>query len=120
MTVLFQGDTYDYWKKAKEDDTYIAKKEEFTQKTLKLLEDYLPEIKDNIAVTDLATPITYERYCGCYRGGYMGIWHAKSMPPRVPAKSSTIRGLHFAGMRTFMSGGLPVAVQSGYKAAKSI
>ena len=120
LTVLFQGDTYDYWKKAKEDDTYIAKKEEFTQKTLKLLEDYLPEIKDNIAVTDLATPITYERYCGCYRGGYMGIWHAKSMPPRVPAKSSTIRGLHFAGMRTFMSGGLPVAVQSGYKAAKSI
>lgn len=120
LTVLFQGDTYDYWKKAKEDDTYVAKKKTFIQKATQLLENYLPEIVGNIAVTDLATPITYERYCGCYRGGYMGIWHAKTLPPRVPAKSSTIRGLHFAGMRTFMSGGLPIAVQSGYYAAKSI
>ena len=120
LTVLFQGDTYDYWKNAKDKNTYKTLKEEFTQRAIQLLEEYLPEIKGNIAVTDLATPITYERYCSCYRGGYMSIWHAKTMPPRVPAKSSTIRGLHFAGMRTFMSGGLPIAVQSGYKAAKTI
>lgn len=120
LTVLFQGDTYDYWKKAKEDSSYLKKKEEFTQETLRLLEEYLPEIEKRIEVTDLATPITYERYCGCYRGGYMGIWHAKTLPPHVPAKSKNIHGLHFAGMRTFMSGGLPIAVQSGYKAAKSI
>lgn len=87
---------------------------------LRLLESYLPEITENVAVTDLATPITYERYCGCYRGGYMGMWYPKQQPYHAPVKSSTVRGLRFAGMRTFMSGGMPVSVQSGYKAAKSL
>lgn len=120
LTVLFQGDTYDYWKQAREDGSYLQKKQEFTEKVLQLLAVYLPEIEGLIAVTDLATPITYERYCNCYRGGYMSIWRKKQNPFRVPVKSSSISGLRFAGMRTFMSGGLPVSVQSGYKAAMSL
>ena len=120
LTVLFQGDTYDYWKQAKEDGTYMAKKQEFTLKAQELLAIYLPEIEGHVVVTDLATPITYERYCNCFRGGYMSIWHAKQNPYHVPVKSRSVRGLRFAGMRTIMSGGLPIAVQSGYKAARSL
>ena len=120
LTVLFQGDTYDYWKTAKDNGTYQTQKQAFTEEVIQLLSSYLPEIDGYIAVTDLATPITYERYCGCYRGGYMSIWHAKKMAPRVPIKSKSIRGLRFAGMRTSMSGGLPISVQSGFKAAKSL
>lgn len=120
LTVLFQGDTYDYWKAAKDDGSYLAKKQEFTQEAQHLLALYLPEIEGYVSVTDLATPITYERYCNCFRGGYMSIWHAKQNPFHVPVKSSKVRGLRFAGMRTFMSGGLPVSVESGYKAAKSL
>lgn len=120
LTVLFQGDTYDYWKMAKDDGSYLTKKQEFIQKAQRLLAAYIPEIDGNIVVTDLATPITYERYCSCYRGGYMSIWHAKQSPFNVPTKSKSVRGLRFAGMRTLMSGGLPVSVQSGYKAAKSL
>ena len=120
LTVLFQGDTYDYWKAAKADGTYQQKKREFIEKTEQMLSEYLPEIAGNVVVTDLATPMTYERYCGCYRGGYMGVWNARRSPFHVPVKSSSVRGLRFAGMRTFMSGGLPVSVQSGYKAAQSL
>ena len=120
LTVLFQGDTYDYWKKAKDDGTYLTKKQEFIQEAQRLLISYLSEIKGYVIVTDLATPITYERYCSCYRGGYMSIWHPKQSPFNVPTKSKSVRGLRFAGMRTLMSGGLPVSVQSGYKAAKSL
>lgn len=120
LTVLFQGDTYDYWNAAKNDGTYSAKKQAFMQEAQQILSAYLPEIDGNIVIADLATPITYERYCNCYRGGYMSIWHAKQNPFHVPAKSRTIRGLHFAGMRTFMSGGLPVSLESGYKAARSL
>ena len=120
LTVLFQGDTYDYWKQAKLDDTYRRKKLDFTREALQLLETYLPEIEESVVVTDLATPITYERYCGCYRGGYMGIWYARQSPFHVPVKSKSIRGLRFAGMRTLMSGGMPVSVESGFKAARSL
>lgn len=120
LTVLFQGDTYDYWKMAKDDGSYLKKKQEFIQNAQRLLTDYFPEIDEHVAVTDLATPITYERYCNCYRGGYMSIWHARQSPFNVPTKSKSVRGLRFAGMRTLMSGGLPISVQSGYKAAKSL
>ena len=120
LTVLFQGDTYDYWKRAKDAGTYQAEKEHFTQEVQRLLTAYLPEIEGQVVVTDLATPITYERYCGCYRGGYMSIWRKGRSPYNVPIKSKSVRGLRFAGMRTFMSGGLPVSVQSGYKAAQSL
>lgn len=120
LTVLFQGDTYDFWRAAKDDGTYETKKQEFAQEALQLLEAYLPEIEESVVVTDLATPITYERYCNCYRGGYMSIWHPKQNPFHVPVKSSTVRGLRFAGMRTFMSGGLPISLESGYKVAKSL
>lgn len=120
LTVLFQGDTYDYWKKAKDDGSYLTKKQEFVQEAQKLLTAYLTEIDGCVVATDLATPVTYERYCNCYRGGYMSIWHAKQSPFNVPIKSKSVQGLRFAGMRTLMSGGLPVSVQSGYKAAKSL
>ena len=120
LTILFQGNTYDYWKAAMDDDSYVETKKAFVEKAVQLLTEYLPEIEGQIAVTDLATPITYERYCGCYEGGYMGIWRANQNPFHVPVKSKTVHGLRFAGMRTFMSGGLPVSVQSGYKAAKSL
>ena len=120
LTVLFQGDTYDYWNAAKDDGTYLAKKQDFVQSALRLLETYLPEIEGCVAVTDLATPVTYERYCNCFRGGYMSVWRAKQNPFNVPAKSKSVKGLRFAGMRTFMSGGLPVSVESGFKAAKSL
>lgn len=120
LTVLFQGDTYDYWRKAKDDGTYQAEKQQFIQEAQRLLTAYLPEIEGSVAVTDLATPITYERYCSCYRGGYMSIWHAKQSPFNVPTRSKSVRGLRFAGMRTLMTGGLPISVQSGYKAAMSL
>ncbi len=120
LTILFPGDSYDYWKAAKADGSYAGKKRDFTEKVLRLLAEYLPETKGYVAVMDLATPVTYERYCGCYRGGYMSLWRAGQSPFHVPAASRSVRGLHFAGMRTLMSGGLPVSVQSGYKAAKSL
>ena len=120
LTVLFQGDTYDYWRKAKDDGTYQEEKQKFTLAAQQLLTAYLPEIEGYVVVTDLATPITYERYCGCYRGGYMNIWYAKQSPFNVPVKSKSVRGLRFAGTRTLMTGGLPISVQSGYNAAKSL
>lgn len=120
LTILFMGDTYDYWKQAQSEGSYSARKQEFVQKAKRLLTSHLPEIEGCVVVEDLATPVTYERYCNCHRGGYMGIWREKQNPFHVPVKSQSVRGLFFCGMRTRMSGGMPIAVQSGYKAAMSL
>lgn len=120
ITVILFGDSYDYWKKAKEDGSYREKKQQVTSLILSELERHLPEIKGKVKVTDLATPLTYERYCLTHRGAWMSMWHKGERPMSVPKTTRSIKGLHFAGFRTHLSGGLPVALNSGFKAASGV
>lgn len=119
LTMLFQGDSYDFWKEAKRNGTYREEKARVTEEIKAALVRLIPECEGKIEVTDLATPLTYERYCGNHRGGYMTVWRARTMPPMIPTKCS-IKGLIFAGQRTFMNGGLPIAAQSGKRAARAL
>lgn len=118
LTCLLLGDSYAYWKKAKEDGTYKQKKQELAETVIALLEDYMPELKDAVEVIDVATPLTYERYCNSYEGSWMSVWLPGRRAINVPIKSLSVRNLYFAGQRTMMPGGLPIAVASGRKAVQ--
>ena len=118
ITCLLHGPTYAYWKAAKEDGSYEAKKNMVMERFLQVLGDVIPEIRDAVAVTDMATPLTYERYCGTFEGSYMTDW-----PPFSPLYHAPIRyrkGLYFTGQRTAYSGGLPPAAQSGRTTAQTV
>lgn len=117
MTVILMGDCYDYWRAARSDGSYYEKKKFVTEKLVAELERHLPEIAGKIKLTDLATPLTYERYCGTERGAWMGVWPKGESPLRLPGECRSVKGLHFAGFRTQMAGGLPIAMSSGLLAA---
>ena len=116
LTGLFPGYSYDWWKAAKEDGTYEAKKEAVARRFIGILEEQIPETKGKIAVVDVATPLTYQRYCDTYERSYMSEW----MPFTLTTNASNRyrRGLYFAGQRTAYSGGLPPAVISGRLAVR--
>lgn len=118
LTCLLLGDSYHYWKTAKEDGTYKQKKQELVEEFIRQLEKFIPEIKDNIEVTDVATPMTYERYCNSFEGSWMSVWEPGASSFTFPSKSTTVKGLYFAGQRTMMPGGLPITVNSGRKAVQ--
>ncbi len=118
LTCLLLGDSYAYWKKAKEDGSYRQKKQKLAEDIIDALEKYVPEIKGAVEVTDVATPLTYERYCNTYEGGWMSVWRPGGRAVNFPIKSPSVRNLYFAGQRTIMPGGLPIAVVSGRKAAQ--
>lgn len=120
LTCLLLGDSYKWWKTAKTNGTYKQKKEELADTFVQMLENHIPEIKDNVEVTDVATPLTYERYCSSHEGSWMSVWGPGDASFSFPCKSKTIYGLYFAGQRMMMPGGLPVAVTSGRKAAQYI
>ena len=120
LTVILFGDSYDFWKSARELGHYKDAKEKVADFVIKVLENELPQLKDKIKVIDLATPLTYERYCGNFRGAWMSMWPKGVLPVSVPATCRSIKGLHFAGFRTQLSGGLPVALNSGYKSASAV
>ena len=118
LTVLLDGDTYGYWRDAKARDTYYEKKDEAVARVLETLYGLFPSIKGKVAVTDMATPLTVERYCGTYEGSYMSEWHPGTLTANAPNRYR--KGLYFAGQRTAYSGGLPPAVVSGRLAARAL
>lgn len=118
VTCLLHGPTYAYWRAAKEDGTYEAKKQEVMTRFLEAIGEVIPEIKEAVAVTDMATPLTYERYCGTFEGSYMTDWPPFSRLFHAPFRYR--KGLYFTGQRTAYSGGLPPAAQSGRTTAQAV
>lgn len=120
ITCLLLGNSYNYWKEAKNNGSYADKKRELSEKFISELEKFIPEIKNNVEVTDVATPLTYERYCKSFEGSWMSVWEPGGMMHNYPNKSKSIEGLYFAGERTGMPGGLPIAMNSGRLAAQHL
>lgn len=118
VTCLLIGPSYSYWKAAKADGSYRQKKQAIIERFIAQLTDFIPTIKDAVEVSDMATPLTYERYCGSAEGSWMSVWEAGGKAFEFPAKCKSIDRLYFAGQRMMMPGGLPIAVYSGRKTAQ--
>ena len=80
-----------------------------------------PEVAGKIEVTDVVTPITYERYCNAWRGAWM-TWtnRQKGVPQYFPGTLPSLGNFILAGMWTLPPGGLPGAGASGRFAAHRI
>ena len=64
---------YDYWDSLGYGTlAYIAEKEKVLEICLGQLEKFLPGIRSQIEVSDVATPLTFNRYTGNYKGSSMG------------------------------------------------
>lgn len=116
LSALLPGNTYAYWKAAREDGTYYNKKQEVVDKVLEVLYTLAPETRGKVVVTDMATPLTMERYCATFEGSYMTDWPAHTLLSNAPYRYR--KGLYFCGQRTSFSGGLPPALLSGRQVAR--
>jgi phytoene dehydrogenase-like protein len=118
ITSIIVGDSYDFWKSCKENGTYQAEKEKMTASLIEILEEKYPKISGRVAVWDVATPLTYERYIHSYKGSWMSLMGKGSAPDRYPSKPEGIRNLYFASQRLMSPGGLPAAAVSGRRAVQ--
>lgn len=113
VTIFFEAD-YDWWKAKKENpEQYEYEKNRIAQEVVQAFNDKFPESKDKIKKIDVATPVTYERYCNAYRGAWM------SWAPTPGAKIRFISGIlpglknfYLTGQWTMPPGGLPTAVMT--------
>jgi phytoene dehydrogenase-like protein len=120
LTTSITGDTYDFWKKAKEEGKYEDEKRKLADTIHRIICRKIPQAKDNIEVIDIATPLTFERYTGAYHGSWMCVTGLGKKMRTYPGSIKNVNGLYFAGHRLMMPGGLPVAILSGRKAAQMI
>lgn len=120
LTGILLDESYSWWLDAKKRGTYKAEKDALMERFLEAVERCIPEIKGHVVATDVATPLTYERYTGSYHGSWMSVWMPGEKPFSFPVAARTVGGLYFASERTIIPGGLPLTVYAARKAAQTI
>lgn len=123
IRVNIMGNDYDYWKNLKDhnEKQYYIEKNDIAKEIIKRVEKLYPETKGNFEVYDVNTPVTYERYCGAYKGA----WMAFDMLPKVKnlrhnGRIKGISNLYVAGQWVMSPGGLPAACVAGKWAIQRI
>jgi len=116
---------YEYWKKLAEDKaSYDQKKEEIAGIIVELLGQRFPGISSQVEMINIATPMTFERYTGNWKGSFEG-WlitpdnaHVmmKPMPQTLPGLSK----FYMCGQWVEPGGGLPTGVMSARRLVKCI
>ena len=72
ITLMLDSD-YEYWKRLAQNRTaYLHKKEEIGSIIMELLDQRFPGISSQVEVIDVATPLTFERYTGNWKGSFEG------------------------------------------------
>jgi phytoene dehydrogenase-like protein len=114
LKVQFNTD-YDYWTKLRQEpERYREEKERIADQVVSLLDRRFPGLAANVEMRDVATPVTWERYTGNWRGSYEG-WLPtpgsllKSMRKTLPG----LQSFYMAGQWVEPGGGMPAAAMSG-------
>ena len=124
LTIMLTTD-YDYWKKLAGDKAaYNRKKEEIAIKIIELLEQRFPGFSTQVEMTDVSTPMTFERYTGNWKGSFEG-WlitpdNAQVLMKPMSQKLPGLDNFYMCGQWVEPGGGLPTGVMSGRRLIKSI
>jgi phytoene dehydrogenase-like protein len=106
---------FDYWKNLREQDRqrYRAEKQQVADQVIARLDRRYPGLADQVEMTDVATPATFERYTGNWRASYMGWLYTPEMT--MAQLDKTLPGLdNFYMVGQWVGGSsLPMAATSG-------
>lgn len=106
-----------YWEKLKGDPAaYKAEKERTAEACIGALEKRFLGIRAKVEMVDVATPLTYERFTGNWKGTHMTWQPSEEFQRRHPFIPKTVPGLdgfYLASMWTNAPGGLSGAAEVG-------
>ena len=118
--ILQNAGQYDYWDRLRKDRTAYEKEKGRIAEELKLrVEKQFPELKGKLILLGTYSPVTFNRWCNAYKGGYMSFNALKGFKSKyVKSTVSGISNLYLASQWTQNGGGLPIAAASGKFAAE--
>ncbi len=115
LKTIFMSD-YGYWKKLQQDPLqYAVEKDRIAEQFIALLDERWPGLAAQVEMRDVATPMTWERYTGNWKGSMEG-WMVteKTLPPfRMSRTLPGLRNFYMAGQWVEPGGGVPPAAMSG-------
>ena len=124
VTVSFYTTEREFWIDSRKNDRpkYRAAKTEFTNKIIDLLDKRLGGIKDKIEMIDVATPATFQRYTGNWKGSTQGWLPGKNLLAKSPVNFYLpgLKNFYYSSHWNQPGGGLPIAIKTGRDVAKEI
>lgn len=119
VVACFYEADYDYWKELHTDkERYNEEKKKLEEDAVAAVIGRFPEADGKIEVTDVVTPVTYEKYCNAWRGAWMTwVKNEEGVPRYYPGILPGLENFIMAGMWTLPPGGLPGAGAAGRFAA---
>jgi phytoene dehydrogenase-like protein len=106
---------WEYWDELyKDPERYKAEKERLANELLAILDKRFPGLSEQVEMTDVATPMTWVRYTGNWKGSYEG-WMEISLGffAHMDKTLPGLDGFYMVGQWVEPGGGLPPAAMSG-------
>jgi phytoene dehydrogenase-like protein len=115
LEILMEAN-YGWWSRLRDEPrAYRREKRRALETVLLALERVLPDIRERLEMSDVATPLTFERYTGSWHGTYMTWIQDADSQKRFRVIRKTLPGLedfYLCGMWIMAPGGVPAAVKS--------
>lgn len=113
----------EYWRSLREKDKekYKKEKENIAEDIISILDNRIGGLKSNIEMVDVATPATYIRYTGNWRGSVQG-WSNENIFKANPFKKELpgLKNFFMIGQWVEPGGGVPYVFKSGRDLAQII
>ncbi len=113
---------YEYWgSRQGNKEHYREKKAQLAEKLTRAAVKRFPSIKGRIEVTDVVTPLTFNRYTDVWKGAYMA-WVVPPSSGRfsIPRKLPDLENFYLAGQWISPPAGLPGSMLTGRHAIQVI
>ncbi len=123
--VVMLPSNYEYWKALAQDRAaYNEKKDQVARTVVELMEQRFPGISRQVEMVDVATPLTFERYTGNWKGSFEG-WlitpeSSDSFFKRMPQTLPGLQNFYLCGQWVEPGGGLPTGVTSGRRLVQAL
>jgi phytoene dehydrogenase-like protein len=114
----------DYWIDLRKNDraAYNQAKGDFAAAMVDMLDEKIGGVKDCIEVMDVATPATYERYTGNWKGSAQGWFPSKNLVAATPVSTELpgLKNFYYSNQWLTPGGGLPVVIKSAHDLAQNL
>jgi phytoene dehydrogenase-like protein len=121
--VMIESRGIDYWNGLRSNDParYKAEKERIGELVIEALEGEFGGIKEHVEVVDVATPATWQRYTGNWKGSFEGFLPTrKTMARNLGFTVPGLANFHMHGQWVAVGGGLPPAGTNGRIVARKL
>lgn len=115
MLRVMYGSEYEYWEDLHRDpERYEAEKQSVADQVVAALDNRFPGLADAVEMRDVATPMTWVRYTGNWRGSFEGwLVSTKSLRMRMKKTLPGLNNFYMAGQWVEPGGSVPSAAISG-------